>query len=235
MGLGSFIYRYICMCIKTTVLQNNRYFAFCRLFYFCILIVPQHLFMDKYGMVKVFLNYWRFVKVRKRSGSCSEMLVGKKVVGKVELSILCYNSGSSWWWGPLSLLPPSIFPTPCLNHWLYIEQSQPLSPVLWGRPIVTEGTPLLFVRPLHPGASLKCWLSYLPTTPLQSFLQAAPALNRQSLQTPGNLYTPVSGHGRCISNCQCALPDALLSFDPIHSSGCVPVAVIYTHCDFTDV
>lgn len=150
-----------------------------------------------------------------------------KVAVKVELSILCYNSCSSWW-SPFSLLPPSIF-------FSLKKQSQPLSPVLWGRPIVTEGTPLLFVQPLHPGAPLKCWLSDLPITPLQSFLQAAPALNRQSLQTPGNLYTPVSGHGRCISNCQCALPDALLSFDPIHSSGCVPVAVIYTHCDFTDV
>lgn len=122
-------------------------------------------------------------------------------------------------------------------HLLY-SLSQPLLPVLtdtYGRnypPLCSNKVQLL-----HPGASLKCWFSYLPMPLLQSFLQAlaAPALNRQSLQTSGNLYTPVSGHGRCISNCQCALPDALLSFDPIHSSGCVPVAVIYTPYDFTDV
>lgn len=120
----------------------------------------------------------------------------------------------------------------CLNYWLYTDQSQPLSPVLWGQPIVMEGTPLLFVQPLHR------WSVDLVTYTehhRKSFLQGAAALSRQSLQTSGNLYTPVSGQGRCISICQCALPDALLSFDPIHSSGCVPVAVIYTHRDFTDV
>lgn len=72
--------------------------------------------------------------------------------------------------------------------------------------------------------------SYTPPFPA-----CPPDLNRQSLQTSGNLYTPISGHRRCISNCQWALPDALLSSDPIHSSGCVPVAVMYTPCDFTDV
>lgn len=162
---------------------------------------------------------------------------------KVKLSIfMCYNSGSSWWWSSFQIypekslyllvftsLPSSLFTVSALLTCLVCETDT------YGR----NSPPLCLneVQSLHPGAPLKCWFSYLPITPLQSFLQslAASALNRQSLQTSSNLYTPVSGHGRCISNCQCALPDALLSFDPIHSSGCVPMAVIYTPCDFTDV
>ena len=138
-----------------------------------------------------------------------------------------------------------------LQFWLFLDDevlSHPASifSILWLNPsylsccLLTYGSnspPLSSdeVQPLLSSVPLKCWFSHLPIMPLQSFLQAAPALNRQSLQTSSNLYTPVSGHGRCISNCQCALPDALLSFDPIHSSGCVQVAVIYTPCDFTDV
>lgn len=148
---------------------------------------------------------------------------------KVKLSILYATIlAFSWWWSLFTLHPASI------------------SSILWLNPsylsccLLTYGSnspPLSSdeVQPLHSSVPLKCWFSHLPITPLQSFLQAAPVLNRQSLQTSSNLYTPVSGHGRCISNCQCALPDALLSFDPIHSSGCVQVAVIYTPCDFTDV
>lgn len=91
-------------------------------------------------------------------------------------------------------------------------------------------TPILFVvRVHHLGVDLVAHaIAELPVS-------CPPVLNGQSLQTASNLYAPVSGHGRCISNCQVALPDALLSFDQIHSRGCVTVAVMYPHCDFTDV
>lgn len=94
----------------------------------------------------------------------------------------------------------------------------------------TEGSPILFVVHVHHlGVDLVAHaISELPES-------CPTVLNGQSLQTDGNLYTPVSGQGRCISNCQVALPDALLSFDQIHSRGCVTVAVMYPHCDFTDV
>lgn len=124
---------------------------------------------------------------------------------------------------------------------LIFSLSQPVLPVLWVRLIPMEGTPLLFVWIESNPFILVHRLSVDLVTYLYHCCKAscktpaAPAPNRQSLQTSGNLYTPISGHRRCISNCQCALPDALLSFDPIHSSGCVPVAVIYTPCDFTDV
>lgn len=117
--------------------------------------------------------------------------------------------------------------------------SQPFFPFLLVRWILVEGTARLFVQIESSSFNLVHHWSVDLVTYQQHYCKTAhkptSAPNRQSLQTSGNLYTPISGHRRCISNCQCALPDALLSFDPIHSSGCVPVAVIYTPCDFTDV
>lgn len=206
------MYQYVCACV--CVLKHNNIYFVLRILYLCVVLMHICAWIQYIWHGKSFLQ--------KRTKSCSERIVGERLEWKWNSLCLSYYSGCSWWSSPSFHLFCFLF---CL--------SQPFLPDLWGRPIVTDGTPLLSVQPLHPGAPLRCWFSYLPATPLQSFLQAA--LNRQSLRTPGNLYTPVSGHWRCISNCQCALPDAVLSFDPIHSGGCVPVAVIYTYSDFTDV
>lgn len=136
---------------------------------------------------------------------------------------------------PLARKTPQVAPSH--PNPLHSSISKPSAQVL--RAMVGRGRalrverPLLFILLHTHEQSLTCPRN-APTSGLPS-RSPLPPPSTQSLQTPCNLYTPVSGHGRCISNCQSALPDALLSFDPIHSGGCVPVAVMYPQCDFTDV
>lgn len=124
----------------------------------------------------------------------------------------------------LSFLPPKIFPA-VLREQQIASCFSPACPS-GGWWLFIGGPPILFVVRLH-----HLRVDSVADAPCK----LPPVLNGQSLQTAGNLYAPVSARGRCISNCQLALPDALLSFDQIHSRGCVTVAVMYPRCDFTDV